>query len=131
MAITDSASPPSPFLNAIVAVIGNEHGSVGRDCNRHRVLELARATAPASEAREKNAVRGKFLDPVIVEVGNKDVALGPVRVPYGSMPAAPVPRPGIRGVSSIAKTWPTDAKVALVERCLSAIIHRIRGVCST
>ncbi len=69
-----------PLLYTVVQEVRDENGPVVRHRHGDGVAELARATAPASEAREKSAVGGELLDPVIVEVSDKDGPTEPVTV---------------------------------------------------
>ncbi len=70
-----TTSPLAPYLKAVVAEVGNEHSAVRCHCNSDRILKVAWLAASAPEARQKRAIRGKFLDPVIVKIGNENIAM--------------------------------------------------------
>ena len=59
-----------PFLDAIVAIVGGEHRAVLGHRHGGDVFELAGPIASLAEGREKDAVGGEPLDPVIIEIRN-------------------------------------------------------------
>jgi hypothetical protein len=73
---------------AAIAKIDREQRTVARYGNRDGMLELAWATPLAAEAGEKGAVRGKLLNPMVVEVGGEDISFPVDRYPgHGGEPA--------------------------------------------
>ena len=64
-----------PLLDAVVGIVSDKYGAVVRDGHRDRLVELAGARADFAEAGKVASVRRELLHAIVVEVGDKDVAM--------------------------------------------------------
>ncbi len=72
----------------MIAVVDDECCAIAGHGNCNRLLELPGPVAAFTEGRQKSAVRRELLNAVVVEVSDKNVALGVQRYGgHGSEPA--------------------------------------------
>lgn len=60
----------------MVAEVSDEDAAIAGHREANRMAELSGARALLAEAVEERAVRAELLDPMVVEVGGEDVAVG-------------------------------------------------------
>lgn len=114
----------SPFLDPVVAEVGDEHRTVISYCDRNCVIKLAGGLSHCAEARQELTVGGEFLDPVIVEVGDEYVArLVDSHARYGSKPTVERPEYIDRERSA-----PFASEISVSVEHLNAVVVAVRRV---
>ena len=96
--------PGPPFLDAVVAEIGDKDRPVLGDRDGDRLVELPASAAFSTEGREERPVRCKFLDTVIVEIRDEDAFL----------PAEPLTSADSNHIAPLARSVPVAGKRGFV-----------------
>ncbi len=105
-----------PFLNPLVAEVGDENRPVLGDGHGGWIFKFPRAVPPALETGQKGALRGEFLDPVIIEAGHEN-----------GERSAPLVGENPRSSVHALQSWPMPGRRSRVVRNASGL-SRGRGM---